>query len=75
MAYQIVKVKFADGSEEYYGSIAAIYDYHSPGEIGFTKEMVYKSKFTSGVLVTSKECEISRVEVRRKKQQDGKSFD
>ena len=61
-ASTIIWVHLLDGRDEFFGSIAAIYEVLSREDVGITKA----SLWAAGLPYSNKRCEIKRVELHRK---------
>lgn len=67
MERQIVKLKFlADGSEYYFGSMAAIYDVFPAEAVGIRLRDLWSKKLCVGSPVVTGLCEISKHKIYQK---------
>ncbi len=63
----VIKVRFHDGSEFFFGSLAAIYDMFSPEDVGCALSTLWNSKITPERPKVTSRCVISRHPVHRMK--------
>lgn len=63
----IYHVQFGDGSNHYFGSIAAIFDHFSPDEIGITKTSLWTYGITLEKPYKNRICTIYKGVIYRKK--------
>lgn len=66
----IVKVRFNDGKEEFFGCLLAIYDVYTREDIGVAYSTLKKKRFE---IYETKKCVITRHKLVAKKQKNGRS--
>ena len=64
----VIKVRFHDGSEFFFGSLAAIYEMFSPEDVGCALSTLWNSKIAPDHPKVTSRCVISKHRVFRMKQ-------
>ncbi len=64
----VIKVRFHDGSEFFFGSLAAIYEMFSPEDVGCALSTLWNSKISPDRPKVISRCVISKHRVFRMKQ-------